>query len=411
MNSFKNNQIQLKRFEFLNNLDTGVMKILIPFMLIKMGINMGVFGLALSFTPLMNIVFRYLSSYLSDRFGRKFMSVIGQIIGAIALLGYCFISNVYHYIILEAIRAFAGILFTPSYKAWIKESCDDEERVGLLMKLSRNRVIGTAVGGGLVILLGYIIRTFNISIWGVTIKNQHLFAIFFIFEFLAVIFLVLMQDSIQQNKKEIQKINLKESAANWGVFRFMIYNSAVLSMAGAIAIPFVIPYFTQKTGLALDIVGAFFAVSSVSAVLLSQNIVKKLKYKRPFQILGFLLFMEALTSFFLPINKGMILFAVIWLLYSIFQTCIEVLNSGQEQRIIKANTAQMLQFTGIASSIGTIIGSNLGGLIWYRFGPEWTFSVAGILIFAIGLSEIYYDFKVKHTEFGLPVKIKKVQEA
>lgn len=407
----KHNQRQFHRFEFLNNLDTGVMKILIPYLLIKMGISMSVFGLALSFQPLMNIVFRYISSCFSDKYGRKKMAIIGQTIGAIGLLGYLFMSNVYHYIVIEIVRAFAMVLFVPSYAAWKKESSDDENRIDFLMKLSRNRIVGTAVGGGLIIAMGYLIRTFKISIFGYEIHEQHFFSIFFLFEFSAVFLLLTMRDMHIEKKVNAIKIKIKDSVHDWNVFIFMMYNTIVLSLTSAMALPFVTAYLTERTNMSIDKIGAFFAISSIAAVLLAQKITRRLKFGRPFKMIGILLLFEGISSFFIPFDKGIILFTFVWLLYQIFQTSVDALNSSQEQRIIKANTAKMLQFTGIAGSIGSIIGNNIGGLIWHNIGSSYTFWIAGMMIFIIGLTELFYDAFIKKTEFGLPVNIKKMQEA
>lgn len=400
------NQTRFKQFEFLNNLDTGVMKVVIPFLLIKMGINIGVFGFALSLKPIMDLTFRYVSSYLSDQFGRKTMSVIGQILGAFALLGYFFMSNVYHYLFIEILRAFSAIIFDPSFKAWKKESCNDKERVDFIMKLSRNRVVGTAIGGGLVIGMAFIVRMFEIKLFNTEINEQHFFLIFFLFELSAVILLFLMKDTAGVNATRLKKIQIKDSVHDWNVYLFMVYNAFMLSLTGAIALPFTAVYMTEALHLSLDKMGTCFAFSSVIGVLLAQKLMGKLKYSRPFRIIGILLITEGVVSIFIPWSNTIYLFTFIWLIYQTLQTSIDVLNRSQEQRLIKANTAQILQFAGIAASLGHIIGCNLGGQIWNILGRNYTYWCAGVLIFIIGISEMIYDFMKRNSQFSLPINEK-----
>ncbi len=407
------NQTKLQKFEFFNNLDTGVMKVIIPFLVVKMDFSMIAFGFALGLKPLMDLIFRYISSYLSDQFGRKNMAVVGQMLGAFALLGYVFVNNVYHFMIVEILRALSAVIFEPSYNAWKKESCENEQRVDFIMKLSRNRIFGTAVGGTIAIIGSLLLRVYKTRIFGVDIWEQHFFLVFFIFELFAVILLLLMSDSLVKNTQSSLKsaksslqVNLKESVYSWNGYLFMLFNAFALAFTSSIALPFTAVYMTKNLNLSMDKLGVCFIVSSVLSVFIAQKWVRKLKYGRPFKAIGILLLMEGITSCFIPLANEIILFTLIWCIYLIYQTSIDVLYAAQEQRIIKANTAQILQILGISASIGIMLGANLGGIIWNYLGSIFTYWVAGFLILSLGLVEIVYDFVTKDVEFSMTVNRK-----
>ena len=401
------NQTKLQKFEFLNNLDTGVMKILVPFLVVKLGISIGAFGFALSLKPLMDLMFRYVASYLSDKFGRKTIAILGQVLGAMALLGYAFMSNVYHYIIIESFRALSAVIFEPSYNAWKKESCANEQRVDFIMKLGRSRIIGTAVGGVVTVLSSLLIRLYDVTIWGVKLNEQHFFFAFFLLELSAVLLLFMMKETGAKKIPGAVEVKIKESVHSWQGYLFMLCNAFGLGITGAIALPFTAAYMTESLNLSMDIMGAAFAISSVMAVLVAQKWVSELKYYRPFKIIGILLALEGVTSFFIPLADGVILFTLIWLVYQTFQTSIDVLNAAQEQRIVKNNTAQLLQFLGFSASVGMILGSNLGGFIWENVGGLYTYWMAGILIFSLSIVELVYDYLTQNLEFSMPVNKKK----
>jgi MFS family permease len=402
------NQKILSKFEFFNNLDTGVMKIIIPVIIIKLGISIGVFGLALSIKPFLKLILRYAVGRLSDQFGRKTIAILGQISAAIALLGYTFMNNSYHYILTEVFRAFSLVIFESAYIAWKKESCNDEERVDFVMKLSRSRTFGIAVGGFFVVLIFFLINNFNLRIFGIEVQEQHFFLIFFLLELFTAVYLFRMKETAPK-KTETSQVSLKDSIYYWRGYLFMLYNAFSIGLTGAIALPFTTAYITEKMKLPMDKLGISFAVSSVIAVLIAQRLARSIKYFRPFKTIGVLLSFAGAASLLIPLANGLYLFIAIWSVYQVFETLVSVINSTQEQRLIKANTSQVLQSFSTFSSVGTVLGSNLGGVIWVSHGSTYTYWIASLLIFLLGLSQLIYNLVSKESEFSDSANLKQVR--
>lgn len=351
------------------------------------------FGLFVALMSLGQVVGALLFGFLSDKFGRKKIIIIG-------LVGYCFAQYGFGFlnkdpIILLLFRFLAGVFIAAPSTLFVSMCLDysnENNKAKNLTFYSSFYILGTS--------LGYEIGGALYDYLKLSIKQVFVFQIIFTL-MTATIFLFLIKDLYLANKEK--EIISNENGQNIKVKPIVIallIPLFILTTAQIIINKYLDTYFIH-IGYQASLLGHYVLFSGIFSALSNIAIIpllKKIKNnKLAFCLLVFVFVSSLLTIITFTAKNNFIYFLfTTHLLYLIIKGWITPLEQNEiSLYTTQNNKGKITGFRQMALSLGNVVGPLIGSAIYIKKSPL-VFIIASIIILiALVLYIIYFLIKNK----------------
>lgn len=364
-----------------------------------MGASLDIVALLTVFQQASRLIFQLPGGILADRFGRKYLTLIGASVRTISMTIYFFASSWEHLIPGLVIMSFSS-MGSPGFQSMIAESLPPEKRAsgyGIYRSLTRFPTIFSASIGGVLMDSMGLLPGMKVCFLGFGIASG----------IAAVIRFVFIEETLTKEEKqspESMSSCLSNLVTNRSLLAMLI-TASITSIALRISSPFVAIYVTEIIGLTKTEWGLIQSVSMAIATIMAipGGVLADRMGRRPFIILARL--MVVLTNMGYIMLRGFYPILFIRMVAAVGQGigggmggAIGAATGGAAWQSLQADLmtsrrrGRTIGLIGTLSSLCGLPGSTIGAFLWQALNPEAPF-ISTVLVGLIP-TLIFYRFVI-----------------
>lgn len=367
----------------------SVFEISLPIYLLSLGHSFGEIGVMVATFSVGIVIFRFLVSMHSDKVGRKVYVVLSLVGSA----GICFIlpfgnSIMYFMVILLARGACRGA-FLAVRAPIVRDISTEHERGKMLGLVSAFSTVGSALGGG---VAGWLYYERHVWILFFIIGALYLLAAFIALFFLSENKVRPDNVSIVGRKRKIRIVSRIKEIPN--AIKLLCGVNFVQNVVTPPLWSMILPiYFTSVIGMSMKLMGFIFTLDNILGVpssILGGIWADKQNSKRKCIWLSFIC---AAVAFLLPIQKEVVGFTILILLFmTIFSINSPMLEKIESMSARDKEAGFDLGLISASVSLGNSLGSIIFGIIIDVFGFVWAYILIGVgyIMMCLLLSKIEF---------------------
>ncbi|MGB9791349.1 MAG: MFS transporter [Thermacetogeniaceae bacterium] len=388
----------LKRYPFLIGvgavafLSTAGLAVIVPtlplYLKNELGFSTGVIGLLLSVYAVTEIVAKTPFGIWSDRYGRRPVIMMGILLAAFVPLGFIVARSPVSFVLLEVMNGLGVAAFWPILSALIADSVGPEERVPSLAVINMAYLAALGVGPGLGTFVNHFMRSATASFYVAA-------ALLFASSFLA--WVVFPKEAAVSGERKGRAV-AGESAAEgrspkdcYNPFYAMLFISLLQQFGiGMLGSTFVI-FVNRQLGFSQGEIGTALLVPAAAVALLALPLGQYAERVGKDRAIKFAYMVSAATLAAIPFLKGLwelvVAVAVLALAYVAGTPAWLAIAS-----VVAPYGKKGAAIAGISTmqSIGFIIGSPVGGLLYDKLHPTAPlFACSGMLFVCLFLAVVY----------------------
>lgn len=351
---------------FWGNFDTGVLNIYMAIFIWSLEKNPISLGIAFAIPILIDIIGDYYFSWISDKYSRKKLMIIGNIGSAVALSILPISNNINIIYLVLFFKHLFNKIYTSSLYPYEKEMIKGDLKEFFGKKSIRINTSASIGGFFLMFLLGF----------GVNMKL--LIVICGFIELYSTYYLFHLEESNNISIKVENRENNSEAIKFFKVF-YMIE-----ALAFALFQSRLIIYFLEVKNLRPDMLGLVFFIVYALPSILGARIQKKFSNVPLKQLLLGGTTSQVILLLLFPSMTNIYLLMLLWFLASLIEEVTYIYSKSYFLDEINNNIGVSLSKVRIATTISLLIGQGLITFIWEKFSLEYSFYLSSlILIFNI----------------------------
>ncbi|QHE51065.1 MFS transporter [Pontibacillus sp. HMF3514] len=337
------------------------------------------------------ILFGPIAGVYADKFDRKKLMILSDIIRAIVVIGFVFATSLWHIYVLLILKGMFGALFVPAKNGKLKEIVSDDhmqQAMGISAMINNgSKIVGPMLSGVLVSSIG-VTTAFYIDSFTFILSALLL---------IGVPKSLYEKDETEQHEGEKETM-LQRMNGGLNVLKglpVLFYGLFILSLAMLaiqIADSQIMILLRLIEGDPVDVAGYAMAASGAGVFIMSAIWSKKQPPSLTF-VLALGLSLVGVSIAITPFLIGL----PMWVINLAFPTLFFMVGAGLGSIIVPFNVgvqkATPVQYSGRVfgtinsmTMLATIIGMLLGGVLSQLLGVTVTFIISGALLLVVGLS-------------------------
>lgn len=385
----------------LANIAGGMLPMLMPLYLEKLGATVGQIGMVFTITSIAVLTLQVFGGWISDSIGRLRAIAIGSVAGVFSYVALLMAPTWQWMIAALIIHQLPYALVGPSFGAFIAENSSEENRgrvYGLTDTIYQiTGLVGPPLGG-------FLAGTYNFKLMLLVAGLLYSLA-----AILRIWMATTMRPTTDEKAASLSLRSLKTSMvtlvsliAGGGVITWIFVTDGIRDVAFELSNSLQPLYLEQIGGLTLQQIGSLGAIFSAAMMftpILSGRLGDRYGERVPITI-GFLLIFVALVIF---LNASVYWgFALTWV---VFGAGVGLLSPAYQSFMSKVVPQNMLGvFTGaFRSSIGLISlpAPYIGAWLWERYSPRLPFIITAAAAF-VTIVPVWFTFKVPQRDQQAP---------
>ncbi|MTI71855.1 MAG: MFS transporter [Firmicutes bacterium] len=372
----------LLRHSFWGNFDSGVIFIFLSFYIWDKTENMITIALAFAIPIIINTVFDYYFSDLSDKKDRKKLIIIGNIGSAVFLSLYGLAGNIYLLYFFIFFKSLFAKLYQSSLAPYKRETINEKEYKDYISKENIKISVGASIGG--FSLMYVYLYTKNIPL---------IFIISGLIELYSTIYLFKLQN-IKQKKRKVKEDHIE---LNWLKKITLIYTLEGFAIALIINRMIIFLHDVHKVKIQ-DVGFIFFIVYGISNIVAARiyDKFKRISLKNMF-IISFL-FQAILLILFTKVYELKVIVGI-WFIFELISNITDIYSRDKINRSLFTNIGKRLSKFRISIAIGSILGQVVVSQIWDRIGVDESFYFSSIVLIILSIIIAYNrnkNLKIKY---------------
>lgn len=381
----ENNYSELLKHNFWGSFDSGVIFIFLSFYIWGKTSNLTTVAIAFIIPLLVNTVFDYYLSKLSDRVNRVKLIIIGNVGSAIFLCFYGFTKNIYMLYLLIFLKSIFVKIYESSLEPFKREVIDRESYKDYISQENTKISLGASIGGFLLMLIYSYYESMLL-----------VFLISGLIELYSTKYLLKLNN---YNKKIVNEVEEEEINITWLKRLTIIYTFEAFGIALIINRMLIFLNDVHKVSVQkVEII--FFIVYGFSNIIAGRIYKKFERLKLDYMfIMCFLLQSLLLLIFIKMTNLNLII--GIWFIFELVSNITGIYSKDKMNRNIISRIGEKFSKFRIKITIGSILGQIIIGQIWDKFGIEHSFYFSSLLLFLLALGiwiREYKEIKILETE-------------
>ncbi|MTI68017.1 MAG: MFS transporter [Firmicutes bacterium] len=368
MNMEKKIYKSLLKHSFWGNFDSGVIFIFLSFYIWDKTENMITIALAFAIPIIINTVFDYYFSDLSDKKDRIKLIIIGNIGSAVFLSLYGLAGNIYLLYFFIFFKSLFAKLYQSSLAPYKRDTINEKEYKGYISKENIKISVGASIGG--FSLMYVYLYTKNIPL---------IFIISGLIELYSTIYLFKLQNIKQKKRKERED----HTDLNWLKKITLIYT--IEGFAIALIINRMIIFLHDVHKIKIQDVGfIFFIVYGISNIVAARiyDKFKRISLKNMF-IISFL-FQAILLILFTKVYELKVIVGI-WFIFELISNITDIYSRDKINRSLFTSIGKRLSKFRISIALGSILGQVVVSQIWDRIGVNESFYFSSIVLIILSI--------------------------